>query len=201
MPRPNINDVNQAAVKTTKKLGPFVFSLSKSFAGWPSACPLLNGSQLHHLFPAIVSLHGAPVGTRAEIMGSGKKTPRPTDCEYNLNTTFEPAGYGNTVSWVDVSVQGADSGTPQIWNMSWQQQKSTAHKYPEQYAYYPSLLGGTRCFYDGNGLECLKGDIDFWVGGDKVTDGNFQTVDEAMWLDQVVIPTAEVVAAEVRTAP
>lgn len=197
---PNLNDVAQGLVKTTKKMGPFVINMSKSFAGWPNACSLINVNQLRHLFPAVKSLHGAPVATKGEIIGgTGGKTPHPVDCKINLNTTFQPAGYGNTVSWVDVNIQEADTGTPQIWTQTLQTQKVTARKYPAEYASYPSMLGGTKCFYDGNGLECLKGDIDFWVDGQKVTGGILSSVDQAVWIDQMIIPVAEVVASELRS--
>jgi hypothetical protein len=196
---PNDADVDQARVAAAPKLGPFHIHLSASFAGWPSACNMTSLAQLKALEPSITGLQGKPSGSKGEILGSGGKTPHDVECQFNLRTSFAPAGY--TPSWAQINLEEIDSGAPASWAQELSGQKSQAHKYPAQYAYYPNLRNGVKCFDDGNELQCLKDDADFWVSGQKVTSGNFSGVDQAVWVDQIEIPLAEVIGAELTTAP
>jgi hypothetical protein len=60
------------------------------------------------------------------------------------------------------------------------------------------LKNGVQCFDDGSELQCLKGDVNFWVSGQKVTGGNFFGADQAVWVDQIQVPLAEVLGAELK---
>jgi hypothetical protein len=197
---PNDGDVNQSLVARGPKLGPFHIKLSTSFAGWPSACNLTGLLQLKALEPSVTALDGAPVGSKAEILGSGANTPQGTSCKFDLKTKFDPQGYSRTPSWVEISLQGIGSGASTSYQQSRAEQKAMAPKYPAQYADYPALKNGVKCFDDGNELQCLKGDVRFWVSGQKVTGGNLSGVDQSVWIDQVEIPLAEVIGAELTTS-
>jgi hypothetical protein len=194
---PNAGDVNQASVAAAPKVGPFRIDPNAGPAGWPDACKLTNVAQLKALFPAITGLSGAPVGTKAQILGgSGGNTPNNTQCTWNLTTKFDPPGYSDTPTHVEIQLEEIDSDAPSIWLQEQQQQAAQATKYPAQYANYPHLAGGVACFDDGNELQCLKGDIDYWVDGQKVTGGNYTGSDNAVWIDQIELPLAEVLGAE-----
>jgi hypothetical protein len=194
---PNDKDVNQARVNSAPKLGPFKINTNGNFAGWPNACKLTSLAQLKALEPAITGLKGAPVGQKAEVLNTGRPTPNNTQCQFNLKTKFDPAGY-TTASWVELQLQEIDSGSPSTYKQALATQKAESHKYPAQYADYPNLKNGVQCFDDSTELQCLKGDIDFWISGQKVTGGDQTGSDQAVWIDQIEIPLAEVLGAELK---
>lgn len=196
LPPPNDADVDQARVAKAHKLGPFHVQMSRSFAGWPSACSVSNAAQLQSLIAGVTGLRGKPVATKAEILGSGGNTPHPTDCKWNLKTTFDDSSQ-SVPSYVEVSFEEIDPGAPATWRQELKDSHSEAKKYPAQYAYYSGLPHGVACFYDGTELQCLKGDFDFWVTGEKFTSGSYPSADTAVWIDQAELPLAEVVADEV----
>lgn len=197
---PNDNDVNQARVAVAPKLGPFTINPNGSPSGWPNACNLTSLPQLKALEPSITGFRGNPVGTRAELLGTGGRAPHNTECQFNLKTTFQPQGYGSTGSYVTVQFEEIDTGAPASYREALAGQKGEAHKYPAQYADYASLKNGVQCFDDGNELQCLKGDVNFWVSGQKVTGGNNFGADQAIWVDQIELPLAEVLGAELKTS-
>jgi hypothetical protein len=185
-------------VAAAHKYGPFVINLSAKMSTWPSACSLSSAAQLKSLFSGITGVRSTKA-TRAEVLGGGN-TPKPTDCNWYLKTSFEPSGY-TTYSNVEVSFTEVDTDAPSVWQEDLAQQKAEAKKYPAQYAYYPSLKYGAKCYDDGSELTCLKDDLAFNVTGSKVTGGTSYSSDQAVWVDQVLLPMAEVVAAEVSTKP
>jgi hypothetical protein len=196
---PNSSYVNSARVAAAPQLGPFKINPNAGAAGWPDACTLTSAAQLEALFPAITGLSGTPVGTKAEILGGGN-TPHNSDCQFNLTTTFDAAADESGVpSWVKVSIEEIDTGAPQAYQTAQQQQAAGAAQYPAQYANYPDLANGLSCFTDGNELQCLKGDVNFWIEGQKVTGGNFETSDQADWIAQIELPLAEKLGAEITT--
>ena len=197
---PNDDDVDQTRVNSAPKVGPFNINVDGNVAGWPDACKLTSLAQLRALEPAITGLRGVPVGTKAKDLSTGRSTPHNTECQFNLKTTFQPAGYGSTGSWVSVQFEEIDPGSPTSYQQALASQKSEGHKYPAQYANYPNLKNGVQCFDDSNELQCLKGDVNFWVGGQKVTNGDHSGVDQAVWIDQIEIPLAEELGAELRTS-
>ena len=201
LPPRNTNDVDQARVAKAPKVGPFRFNVNSGEKVWPDACSLTSAAQLHAVFPAIVAFKGKPVGAKGENLGSGSNTPRAVQCKFNLKTTFDPQGYSQTPTWVQINIEEVDGGAPSQYAESLQQQAAEAKKYPAQYADYPALKNGVKCFYDGNELQCLKGDFSFWVSGQKVTGGTYTSSDQAVWIDQVEIPLAEMIGAEVTTEP
>ena len=112
---PNDNDVDQARVAAAPRLGPFAISPAGSPSGWPDACKLTSLVQLKALDPSITALRGAPVGTKAELLGTGhKQAPHNTECQFNLKTTFQPPDYGSTGSYVTVQFEEIDSGAPAL---------------------------------------------------------------------------------------
>lgn len=191
--------VDQARVAHTPRLGPWKVNLAAGVKAWPNACNLTNATQLHDLFPGITGLQGKPLGNKGEELGSGASTPNNVECKFNLKTTFEPSGY--PPSWAQVNIEEVDSGAPSNYAQSLAQQKSSAKKFPAQYADYPNLSHGVKCFDDGNELQCLKDDFNYWISGQKVTDGSNTSVDQAVWIDQVEIPLAELLGAELSTTP
>lgn len=196
LPPRNPADVNQHRVARAPKVGPFHVALSAGEKAWPSACKLTDAAQLHGLFPAIIRLRGKPLGVKGENLGSGSSTPVDVQCKFNLKTSFDPSGYSETPSWVQINVEGIDQGEAAQYTESLKQQKAEAKKFPAQYADYPHLADGVKCFYDGNDLQCLKGDAFYWVSGQKVTGGSMTTVDQAVWVDQIEIPLAEKIGSE-----
>jgi hypothetical protein len=189
--------VNQAAVAAAPKVGPFPINPSAGPSAWPDACTLTSLAQLKALDPAITGLSGNPVGTKATELGSGGNTPNNTDCKFNLTTTFDPSDESAGVpSYVDVSLQEVDSGTPTQYQQDQQQQAGSAAQYPAQYANYPNLPNRVSCFDNGNQLQCVKGDVYFWISGQKVTDGDKSGVDNAAWIEQIELPLAEVLGSE-----
>jgi hypothetical protein len=197
---PNDNDVDQARLAHAPKVGPFSINPNGAPAGWPDACKLTSLTQLKVMEPSITGLRGAPVGSKAEILGTGHSAPHNTQCQFNLDTTFQPVGYGSTGSYVTVQLEDVGTGAVYAYRQALAGQKGEAHKYPAQYADYPDLRNGAQCFDDGNELQCLKGDVDFWVSGQKVTGGNYFGADQAVWIDQIQIPLAEELGAELKTA-
>ncbi len=198
LPPRNTADVDQARVATAPRVGPFRVNVNAGEKAWPAACSLSSAAQLHGLFPAILGYKGKPVGQKGENLGSGSKTPHDIQCTFNLKTSFDPQGY-TTPTWVQVSIQGIGPGAASEYTQSLQQQAAQAKKYPAQYANYPSLEHGVKCFYDGNEIQCIKGDLSFWVLGQKVTGGSDSTSDQMVWIDQIEIPLAEKIGSEFTT--
>jgi hypothetical protein len=197
---PNDKDVNQARLASAPKVGPFAINPSGPPSGWPDACKLTSLPQLKALEPSITGLRGNPVGSKAELLGTGHAAPHNTQCQFNVKTTFQPQGYGSTGSYVIIQIEAIDTGAPALYQEALTAQKGEAHKYPAQYADYSDLRNSVRCFDDGTELQCLKGDVNFWVSGQKVTGGNNFGADQAVWVDQIEIPLAEVLGAEIRAA-
>lgn len=195
---PNDADVNQARVKMAPRLGPWRINLAAGVKAWPNACKLTNIAQLHELFPAITGLQGKPVGAKGQILGSGANTPNNVQCTYHLKTTYQPAGY-TTYSQVVVQLEEVDTNAPAVYQQDLAQQKASAKKFPAQYANYPQLEHGVKCFDDSNELQCLKDDVSFWISGPKVTGGSNYSADQAVWIDQIQIPLAEVIGSELST--
>jgi hypothetical protein len=195
---PNDKDVNQARVASAPKVGPFAINPNGSPSGWPDACKLTSLAQLKALDPSITGLRGNPVGTKAELLGTGGSAPHNTECQFNIKTTFQPQGYGSTGSYVTVQFEAIAPGAPDLYRQELVTQKGEAHKYPAQYADYPNLKNGVQCFDDGSELQCLKGDVNYWVSGQKVTGGSFFGADQAIWVDQIELPLAEVLGAEMK---
>lgn len=100
---------------------------------------------------------------------------------------------------MQVNIEELDPGAPAQYAQSLHEQAAQAKKFPAQYADYPALRFGVRCFYDGNELQCLKGDLSYWISGQKVTGGTDTSADQAVWIDQVELPLAEKIGAEVTT--
>lgn len=198
-PPANAADVDQVRVVHAPRVGPFRINLAAGERAWPEACALTSPAQLHALFPAIVGYKGRPVGTKGQNLGSGSNTPHDVQCKFNLRTRFDPAGYAATPSWVQVNIEEVDPGAPSQYAQSLHEQAAQAKKFPAQYANYPTLPYGVRCFYDGNELQCLKGDFSYWISGQKVTGGSNTSVDQAVWIDQVELPLAERIGSEVTT--
>ncbi len=198
MPPRNTADVDQARVPKAPRVGPFHVNINAGEKAWPGACSLTSAAQLHGLFPAILGFRGKPVGQQGENLGSGSKTPHDIQCTFNVKTSFDPAGY-TTPTWVQVSIQGIGAGAASQYAQSLQQQAAQAKKYPAQYANYPSLDYGVKCFYDGNEIQCIKGDLLFWVLGQKVTGGTDSSADQMVWIDQIEIPLAEKIGSEFTT--
>lgn len=192
---PTTAGVDRARVDHAPRLGPFKISLKKGFSGWPSACRLTDAAQLKALFPAITGVRGRPVGTQVQLPGQARPTRQDTHCTFTLGTTFEPPGYS---SYSNVQVQLFEVGpsTPSRWASDLAAQHAEAKKYPTDYAYYPRLENGAKCFDDGTELHCLVGDIDYWVSGEKVTSGAYFSSDQSVWVDQVEIPLAEMLGRE-----
>ena len=199
LPPPNDDDVDQARVGSAPRVGPFRISLSVGERVWPGACSLTGAAQLHALFPAVTGLRGKPVGAVGENLGTGGNTPHDVQCKFSLKTTFDAAGYSETPSWIEVEIEEVDPGVPSNYSQAQAQQAGTAKKYPAQYANYPNLKNGVKCFYDGTELQCAKGDFAYWVVGQKVTGGAYYSSDQAVWIDQIVIPVAEKIGGEVTT--
>ena len=204
---PNDADVDQARVAAAPLLRPWKISLAAGDKAWPDACDLTAISQLHELFPAIVSLQGKPVGTKGEstkLVGPATTTPNYVRCRWSLKTTFAAAGFAP--SWVGVYLDEVDASSPTSYSQDLAQQKTFAAmghdvSYPWEFADYPSLEHGVKCFDDGTELQCLKDDAFYWVLGQKVTGGPQPNSDNAVWVDQVEIPLAEVIGAELSTSP
>jgi hypothetical protein len=197
---PNDKDVNQARVTSAPRVGPFTINPSGPPSGWPDACKLTSVPQLKALEPSITGLRGNPVGSKAELLGSGHTAPHNTECQFNVKTTFQPQDYGSTGSYAIIQIEAIDTGAPALYQDALVAQKGEAHKYPAQYADYPDLKNNVQCFDDGTELQCLKGDVNFWVSGQKVTGGNNFGADQAVWVDQIEIPLAEVLGAELKTS-
>ncbi|HTT88544.1 MAG TPA: hypothetical protein VMF65_03260 [Acidimicrobiales bacterium] len=197
---PNDGDVDQSRVASAPRVGPFTINPNGPPTVWPDACKLTSLAQLKALEPSITGLRGKPAGSKAELLGTGHTAPHNTQCQFNLKTTFEPQGYGSTGSYVIVQIEAIDTGAPALYREALTAQKGEAHKYPAQYADYPNLKNSVQCFDDSTELQCLKGDVNFWVGGQKVTGGDYFGSDQAIWVVQIEIPLAEVLGAELKTS-
>jgi hypothetical protein len=197
---PNDSDVNQLLVARASAAGPPHPRLSARSAGWPSACNLASLAQLEALEPSITGLEGPPVGSKAQSPGPGGSTPQNTTCRFDLRTTFAPRGHAQTPSWVEIGLEETGSAALTSYQKSLAQQKAMATAHPAQYAAYPALENGVQCFDNGNELQCLKGGTFFWLSGRKVTGGNLSGVDQSVWVDQLEVPLAEVIGAELTTS-
>jgi hypothetical protein len=204
---PNDADVNQARVVAAPRVGPWRISVAGGDKGWPSACDLTSSRQLNALLPAIVGVQGAPIGSKgqsAKLVGPPTTTPNDVRCRWDVKTTFTKAGYAP--SWVGVYLDEVDANSPSAYSQALAQQKTSAAmghdvSYPWEYADYPNLKYGVKCFDDGSELQCLKDDAFYWVLGQKITGGPEANSDNAVWVDQIELPLAEVVGAELSTTP
>lgn len=188
------------APKTTKpstpappasgSLGPFTISTAGGPKAWPDVCTFTNTAQLRALDHQITGLKGQPVGTKSALT-SGGNTPRNTDCKYNLTTSFDTADTADNPSWVTISLVSVNQYSASSFQ---QDAKSGVKKYPH-------LPGGANCFYDGGLLECLKGDIVYYVNGVKSTGSNNFNADQAKWLTEILLPLATRVGAELSSKP
>ena len=95
------------------KLVPFTINPSASPCGLARrAADLRALAQLKALEPSITGLRGNPVGTKAELLGTGGSVPHDTECQFNLKTTFQPQDYGSTGSYVTVQFEAVDPEAP-----------------------------------------------------------------------------------------
>jgi hypothetical protein len=184
---PGAAPASLSAALKVKGPGPFRIPAGKSPNTWPEVCDMLSGREIIALDPSeITGIHGKPVGTKAEILGgSGGNTKHDTQCRWNVTTHFKsPAG---NPSYVEISLQEVDSLAAAVWKEDNKSEKKASAKYPGQYADYASLPGGTKCFYDGTELECLKGDVYFYVGGELSQE---YTYNQKPWLLHALLPIA-----------
>lgn len=197
---PNASWVSQRRVARAPRLGPWAVKLNRGYAGWPNACRLTAKAQLQELVRGVTGLHGAPMGAKGVVAGQGHSTPHNARCTFTLATKFQPAGY-STYSSVELQLFQISNSAPSEWALDLGAQKAVAKKYPTQFAYYPGLPGGARCFDDGTELRCLKGLVYYWVSGEKVTGGRYFSSDQAVWVEQAELPLAEVLATELSARP
>jgi hypothetical protein len=194
-PPPDASGVNQAAVTAAPAVGPFKINYKGGAAAWPDACDLTNAAQLQALNPQITGVTGTPVGRKAHLIGGpGGLTPHNADCQWNVTTTSnnDPS---SVLSHVDVSFFELDSGAPGTYQRALAEKKTSSAQYPTQFASYQNLPGGASCFFDGDALECLKGNVDFWVAGLSFTNG---ITDHVHWINDTLLPLAEKIGYEIQ---
>ncbi len=197
LPPPNASGVDAAAIAAAPTLGPFKIDPNAGPSGWPDACTFTNAAQLQALDPQVTGLSGAPVGTKASVIGgSGGNTPNNSSCKFNLTTKFDSPDSAGQPSWVEVDLQTVSTDAPQSFQQEHQNQAAQAPKYPAQWADYPSLPGGASCFYDGNELQCLSGNVFYYVLGQKVVSSGGGSADQVRWINEIVLPLAEKLGPE-----
>jgi hypothetical protein len=203
---PNDADVDQARVAAAPKLGPWKINVAGGDKRWPNACDLTGTTQLHELFPAIVGVQGAPVGSKVvsqKLIGPPVTAPNYVRCLWDLKTTFAVAGSSSSVG---VYFDQVNAGAPSTYSQGLAQQKTFAKQghdvpYPWTFADYHSLENGVKCFDDGTEWQCLKDDAFYWIQGQQLTGGPEPNSDDAAWIDQIELPLAEVIGAELSTNP
>jgi LysM repeat protein len=177
-------------------LGPFHVPATGDPMVWPDVCTFTNIAQLKALNPQITGLKGAPVGTKAQVLGShGGTTPRNAKCKYNLTTSVDGPD-AVSPSYVEISLQGVSPDQADVWKDQFASQKRISAKYPDQFADYPGLAGGTHCFYTGSQLECLKGNYYFDVGGIRAGASGSYTAAQDAWRKAIVVPLASKLGSE-----
>jgi hypothetical protein len=196
LPPPDASGVDQALITAAPLAGPFKIDPKAGPSGWPDACNLTTEAQLKALDPAITGVAGTPVGQKATMLGgSGGVTPNNADCKWTLATTYDAAYGAGSVSYVDISFWEIDSGAPQTYRQALADAQSNAKQYPAQFGSYQNLPGGTSCFYNGNELQCLKGDVDFDVMGSKFSGAGM--TDSVTWIQEILLPLAEKLGSEI----
>lgn len=194
---PDLAQANLATVASAPSTGPFTFPPNGNTAQWPDMCTVTNTPQLHALLAPITAVTSTEGQHAHMIGGGGGQTVNNSDCKFHLSTTFDQGANGaGGDSYVEIQVYSADSGAAQTWQMAKQQQQQLAPQHPEQWATY-QLPGGVQCFDDGNSLQCLQGDVDYWVSGQKTTGGDNFGADQDAWLDQILIPLAAKFGSEI----
>ena len=198
---PNDSDVNQSLVARASRLGPSHIRLSAQF------CGLAQRLQPRRPRPtegarAVHNRAGRRArGQQGREPGIGRQHPPRHELQVRPEDQVRPPG-SRTNPELGRNQPGRDRrGRPRPATSSlWPSKRRWRTKYPAQYADYPALKNGVKCFDNGNELQCLKGDAIFWVSGRKVTGGNLSGVDQSVWVDQVEIPLAEVIGAELTTS-
>jgi hypothetical protein len=191
---PNTKDVNFAAISSAPTVGPFdPGDDTSNLASWPPACSLTSAAQLHGLFSAITGLDGKPEPEPSSRPGPGGAAPAITGCQFNLRTSFVSAAetkVPGSVSIITVLERAIGPDATTTFRQGLQRQRAVRGLYSSEFADYPSLPDGVSCSTGGTVLECLKGYTDFWIYGQKYTDGPNVDVDQAVWIDQIEIPLA-----------
>lgn len=169
-------------------VGPIKISSSGDPKTWPDVCTFTNLAQLRALDPQITGLKGQPVGTKASVIGGGGgNTPRNTDCKFNLTTKFDTPDTASNPSWVEIDLTSVNEFVPSTF--------ADAEKTSAKIT-YAKLPGGASCFYDGSMMQCIKGDIFYYINGIKNTGGeNFQA-DQKKWLTEIMLPLATKLGGE-----
>ncbi|MGI8417926.1 MAG: hypothetical protein ACR2P2_17330 [Nakamurella sp.] len=172
-------------------MGPFKISSTAGPLKWPDVCGFTNEAQLKSLNPQITGLKGKPVGKKSQIIGTGgKSTPFPTDCKFNLTTKFDTEDTSDNPSWVIISLTIADTSGPEIFKESMSQAVKK----------FPGLPNGTTCFIDsGNLMQCLTGNILYFINGVKNTGGDNFQADQEKWVTEMDLPLAKVLATELKS--
>jgi hypothetical protein len=186
-----IAPANLAAALKVKGPGPFHITPGTSPNNWPEVCDMLTVSELVHLDPSqITGLRGKPIGTKAEILGGAGNTKHDTECRYNVKSSIQ--GYPGDPSYVSISIQEVDSLAPPVYREDKADDAKDAKKYPGSFADY-DLPGGLKCFFDASELECLKGDIYFYVSG-FLDDANSSS--QLPWIEHAELPIAVKLGSE-----
>lgn len=169
--------------------GPFTISQSGDPNTWPDACTLVSGAEIKALDPQITGLKGAPVGTKAQILGGkGGNAKHNTQCQFNLTTSFDPKD-GSPPSYVTVILEIIGPDAPSLWQQNYQSQKASAAKYPDQFIDFANLPGGTSGFWDGTEVQTLRTHAghgyDFWISGSKVTNSGSDLKAQKDWAHEI----------------
>jgi hypothetical protein len=178
-------------------LGPFHVPATGDPMVWPDVCTFTNIAQLKALNPQITGLKGAPVGTKAKVLGTGRSTPHNAKCKFNLTTSLDNPDAASP-SYVEISLEGVSPDQADVWKDQFASQKRISAKYPDQFADYPGLAGGTHCFYTGSQLECLTGNYYFFVGGIRAGATDDYAKAQAAWRKAIVVPLASKLGSELK---
>lgn len=176
-----------AAVASAPAVGPFAINKAASPASWPDVCTMTSAVQLKALDPMITGLKGAPAGTRQQIAGTASKVPHNNECQFNLVTTFDQPGSN---SHVEITIEAISPTEPTLYQQS--------HGSDAPASVHKNLPGGARCDFDGTStLDCLKGNIEYYVAGTRGTQVGTTLGDTAdAWLKQIELPLAAKLSTE-----
>ena len=178
--------------------GPFTFGQSGDPNTWPDACTLVNIGEIKALDPDITGLRGAPIGTKAQVLGgNGSSTPNNTECRFNLTTKQDPPD-GYPPSYLVVQLQGTGPGAADSWTQEYTQAKSTAAKYPNQFIDFTNLPGSTKGFWDSTEVQALHGNYDFWIAGVRSIESGNNAQAQMVWAHQIEAPLAAKLGSELR---
>lgn len=182
--------------------GPFRISQSGNPNTWPNACTLINIAEVRALDPQVTGLSGAPVGTKATVIGgSGGNSKNNTQCKFNLHTSFDPKD-GSPPSYVAVNLQSIGPDAASTWKQEHQTYKANAAKFPDQFIDFPNLPGGTNGFWDGTEVQALhttgSDAYNFWIAGNKaITTGSYVQA-QKNWAHEIEAPLAAKLGSELK---